>query len=264
MSTHAPLIDNSLDSKREALDTTLAAAKAKTDGCEQPLGDDTIDRHTSSAYHTASSTPRVDKPAAALPKGGRMSAKDSDITSTNTEQWSDDLLRVAKHQDRAAYARLFNYYAPRVKSYLLSLKSDTSTSAAADELTQETMIKLWVKAGSFNPDKAAVSTWIFAIARNCRIDFLRKASRHNTPISADDLWPVSEEPEPYVFLEQDKASKTVSEAMSQLPNEQKDIIHRVYLQGKSHSEIASDTGLPLGTVKSRARLGLNRLRKILV
>ena len=129
------------------------------------------------------------------------------------------------------------------------------------------MLKAWTKAKYFNPKKAAPSTWLFSIARNCRIDYLRKASRTAAHIaedvSADDIWPASEEPEPYTYLEQDKASQTIQDALTQIPPEQADVLRRIYMEGKTHSEIAEATDLPLGTVKSRARLAMGRLRTML-
>jgi len=185
-----------------------------------------------------------------------------DTIEERRQALADDLKRVADHQDRAAYARLFKFFSPKIKSYLLSLKSGQLTPEMVEELTQEVMVKVWTKAHYFNASKAAASTWIYTIARNCRIDFLRKANATAVQLSADDLWPISQEPEPVTFLEQHKAATAIHEAISDLPTEQAEIIKQIYLKGKSHTEIAELTKLPLGTVKSRARLGLGRLRTI--
>ncbi len=188
---------------------------------------------------------------------------ESTTQEKSPQDWAEDLLAVAQDQDRAAFARLFKHFAPRIRAYLMGLPSEHSSAEIVDELVQEAMLKAWTKAKYFDPNKAAVSTWLFTIARNCRIDYLRKAMRVNENLSADDIWAVSEEPEPYTYLEQDKAGQSVHKALESLPDEQADVIRRIYLEGKTHSEIATITGLPLGTVKSRARLAMGRLRTIM-
>lgn len=209
-------------------------------------------------------TPTVDS---ALPysDSGCMkneSKQNQELSEQRRQAWADDLKRVADHQDRAAFARLFNYFSPKIKAYLLGLKSDQISPDMVEELTQEVMVKVWTKAHYFNASKAAASTWIYTIARNCRIDFLRKANNSSAHLDVDDLWPMSEDPEPVTYLEQHKEATAIHEAIKELPGEQADIIKQIYMQGKSHSEIAEQTSIPLGTVKSRARLGLGRLRTI--
>lgn len=198
--------------------------------------------------------------APTYPDSRRM--QNEDTNEERRQALADDLKRVADHQDRAAFARLFKFFSPKIKAYLLSLKSDQLTPEMIEELTQEVMVKVWTKAHYFNESKAAASTWIYTIARNCRIDFLRKANASTTQLNAEDIWPVSQEPEPVTFLEQHKAATVIHEAINDLPAEQAEIIKQIYLKGKSHTEIAELTRLPLGTVKSRARLGLGRLRTI--
>jgi RNA polymerase sigma-70 factor (ECF subfamily) len=179
------------------------------------------------------------------------------------DDWSQLLTIVGQTQDRQAFARVFEHYAPLVKGFCLSKPVPNQPPNLAEELVQETMFKVWTKAPYFNPTKAAASTWVYTIARNSRIDYLRRANKIKADISADDLWAVSEEPEPYTYLEQDKTSITVNEAITHLPEEQSDVVRQIFMEGRSHSEVSAATGIPLGTVKSRSRLAMKRLRNIL-
>ena len=133
----------------------------------------------------------------------------------------------------------------------------------ADELVQEVMIKVWQKAGGFNPHKAAASTWIYTIARNCRTDMFRRLQKFDTPISANDIWPDDEGEEPSVAVQQRRDALRVKELLQELPQEQAQILAKVYMEGKSHNEVAEELELPLGTVKSRVRLAMQKL-KILI
>ena len=169
----------------------------------------------------------------------------------------DDLLvRVGKTKDKTAFATLFSYFAPRLKSFLLRLGTDMST---AEELAQEAMIMVWRRAETFDPAQAGASTWIFTIARNKRIDRLRKDGR---PIP-DMLDPAMMPDQPETGLEvvnRVEEEDKLRQAMKKLPEEQAKMIFAAYYEEKSHREISEESGLPLGTVKSRIRLALSRLR----
>ena len=184
-------------------------------------------------------------------------------TEKSVDEWAKTVEAIAASQDRAAFTRLFKHFGPRIKAFGLSLNSGYTSEAMADELVQDVMIKVWMKAPSFNASKASASTWIFTIARNCRIDFLRKMKRIDSPLSAEDLWPAAEEPEPVAVLAQHRDAVEVSRAMSTLSAEQRDVLQEIYMKGKTHSEVALETGLPLGTVKSRVRLAINKMRNTL-
>ena len=178
----------------------------------------------------------------------------------NTKQKSDRMAWVSHMQairddkDRTAFAEIFGHFAPRVKSFLM--KSGASADLAED-VTQEVMATLWRKAHMFDPAKASVSTWIFTIARNRKIDSLRKQRR---PEPEDLPWGPEAEPnqEDVLALQQD--CEQLGEALATLPEKQKDLIVRAYYGDLTHNEIAEQTGLPLGTIKSRIRLALERLR----
>lgn len=170
------------------------------------------------------------------------------------------LAAVGSARDKGAFVTLFNHYAPRVKSWLLKAGEAPS---AADEIVQNTFVSVWEKAAGFNPAKAAASTWIFSIARNKRIDALRRARFLSA--DADEVEraldsAVAEPPDAYASADD---AERLGEAMKSLPEEQARLVRMAFFEDKSHSAIAAETRLPLGTVKSRLRLALSRLRGLL-
>jgi len=166
---------------------------------------------------------------------------------------------VASGRDRQAFAELFTHFAPRIKGYMIRLGAD---SAQADELTQDAMLTVWRKAYTFDRRRASVSTWLFTIARNRRIDILRREARPEFDPN-DPLLTPDPEPAPDAAADQTQQEERLRAAMTGLPQEQLDLLHRAFFRGRSHRDIADDTGLPLGTVKSRLRLAFGRLRKAL-
>ena len=169
--------------------------------------------------------------------------------------WAEHLSQIQLHQDQKAFAELFSYFAPRVKAFLI--KSGASPSMA-EECTQEVMATLWHKAHLFDPSRASVATWIFTIARNKKIDALRKQRR---PEPEDLQWGPESEPEASDILALQQEANQLTLAMTVLPSQQRDLIKKAYFGELSHSEIAAETGLPLGTIKSRLRLALSKLRQ---
>ena len=169
--------------------------------------------------------------------------------------WVQHLARIQAKQDQQAFAEVFGYFAPRIKAFLM--KSGASPSMA-EECTQEVMATLWHKAHLFDPSRASVATWIFTIARNKKIDALRKQRR---PEPEDLEWGPQAEPEASDILVLQQESQRLTEAMTALPSQQRDLIAKAYYGDLSHSEIATETGLPLGTIKSRLRLALAKLRQ---
>ncbi len=166
--------------------------------------------------------------------------------------------RIAKG-DREAFATLFNYYAPRLKSFMLRRSADPET---AEELVQETMLAVWNRASSFSPAKGSVTTWIYTIARNLRIDRLRRQPAQ-TFYDIDDFDEPSAEPSTEERLIQNESEAQIASAIEALPKEQLDVISLSYVDDLSQSEIAERLDVPLGTVKSRMRLAYQKLRDAL-
>lgn len=182
-----------------------------------------------------------------------------DASGRRDDEWSLCLLKVAE-SDRDAFAKLFKHFAPLIKAF--ALNGSALAAAHAEELVQEVMIKVWQKASGYNPQKAAASTWIYTIARNCRTDMYRRLQKFDTPVSADDIWPEVESEELFVAVQQKRDAVRIKEMLEQLPHEQSQILVKVYMEGKSHSEVAEALDLPLGTVKSRVRLAMKKLQLI--
>ena len=170
------------------------------------------------------------------------------------------LLRaIVERRDQASFVTLFDYYAPRVKAYLKRLGAPDNL---AEDLSQEVMFAVWRKAASYDPAKAGVGTWIFTIARNLRIDALRRERRPDLepddPRLAPDPAPM---PDEEAEARQDVAQ--VRAALRALPEDQAKVVTMAFYGGKSHGEIAAELALPLGTVKSRLRLAFRRVRGLL-
>lgn len=182
-------------------------------------------------------------------------------TEKRDDIWSVLLVEVGTSQDRSAFAQLFEHYAPLLKSFAQASRQDGWFPGLAEDLVQEVMIKVWQKAGGYNPQKASATTWIYTVARNCRIDMLRrKCNTQHLPLENEDFWHEPDEATPVSLLRQKRTEEHVKLSLEQLPQEQDEILRKVYLEGKSHTEASQELDLPLGTVKSRVRLGLHKLQ----
>jgi len=183
----------------------------------------------------------------------------SEPAQSNTVDYAALIQAVAAGRDRAAYAALFRHFAPRVKAWML--RAGTADTAA-EELAQETLLMVWRKAGLFDPARAGAATWIFTIARNLRVDLLRRET-HPSVLLADPS-DLPDDPEPadrmLVALERDNRIRA---ALTTLSPEQAEVVRLAFFQDKPHAEIERDLGIPLGTVKSRLRLAMVRLRGLL-
>ena len=170
-----------------------------------------------------------------------------------------DIADVADHRSQAALARLFDHYAPKIR--LFCLAAQPGANLMADDIAQEVMIRLWHKAHLFKPEAASLNTWVFTLARNARIDYLRKNSRHQSDIDPEYLWRhvVDEQADPFKDAQQHRNQRQIEQGLEQLPNDQRQVLYKVYLEGKTHKEAAEDLDLPLGTIKSRVRLALHKL-----
>ncbi len=166
------------------------------------------------------------------------------------------LSAVATERDRVAFRSLFEFYAPRVKAFV---QSRGASPELAEEVTQETMVRVWQKAAQFDPAKASSSTWVFTIARNVRIDMLRKSGRPAPDVNDPSLVP-EPEPEALQKISIEQEAHHLRQALSDLPSEQRKVLHLAFFEDKPHAEVANELGIPLGTVKSRIRLALKRMR----
>ena len=183
----------------------------------------------------------------------------ADTFSANTD---DDLTLcvelIGKNQDKLAFNSIFRYFAPRLKSFLVKAGS---TDSQAEEVIQEVMIAVWTKSSTYDSSKSSVSTWIYTIARNKRIDKIRKEKRHYLSESDEGLEiPVDSTQEKEIFTAQ--VSNSLKKYMSNLPEEQSKLLKLSYFYNKTHADISAELKIPLGTVKSRIRLALTKMRHL--
>lgn len=168
------------------------------------------------------------------------------------------MIAVRDQRDKAAFGRLFDHFAPRLKGFVIRAGAP---AAQAEDIVQDVMLTLWRKAHLFDPARAQVSSWIYQIARNRQIDIIRKEARPvpEALVPADEA---GDDPDPDAgqALALDQETDKLRQALARLAPAQREMIERAYLGELTHSEIRDATGLPLGTIKSRIRLGLERLR----
>lgn len=212
------------------------------------------------ARQTAQPRYAVDDPAVIL----SFKAKKTDKTMATAvaddpakKDFTPLILRIAEQRDRNAFIEVFQHFAPRVKSFLMNRGRNESS---AEDVLQEVMIAVWEKSYLYNPDKASVSTWLFTIARYKHIDRIRRDGRHQADSDEPDLR-ASDDPGADDNVLESQRAAAVKQAVSQLPADQQTVIVMSFNQGLSHSEIAEQLGLPLGTVKSRIRRAFQRMRE---
>ena len=170
---------------------------------------------------------------------------------------SDLLQKVAQSRDVEAFRKLFELYGPRVKSYMMRQGADSTT---AEDLAQETLLTVWRKAQLYSDEKGSATTWIFTIARNLRIDRLRReVSWQPLPENRDEE--ASDAPDPEEEVTEKERRDKVRAVLATLPPDQSEVVTLSYVEGLSHSEIAERLGLPLGTVKSRMRLAYQKVKE---
>ncbi|WP_292019507.1 sigma-70 family RNA polymerase sigma factor [Maritimibacter sp. UBA3975] len=165
------------------------------------------------------------------------------------------MLAIRDRRDKSAFGKLFDHFAPRLKGFVIR---SGAPAGQAEDIVQDVMMSVWRKAHMFDPERAQVSSWIYQIARNRQIDILRKEGRpmpEALKAEGNDT-----EPDAGQVLALEQETDVLREALNRLNPDQRDMIEKAYLGELSHSDIADATGLPLGTIKSRIRLGLERLR----
>jgi RNA polymerase sigma-70 factor (ECF subfamily) len=170
-----------------------------------------------------------------------------------TVQW---LKAITHNGDREAFEKLYQHFAPKIKKFMMRQGADVAT---ADDLAQETMAQVWCKASQYNPERAAPAAWIYTVARNLRIDKLRRQKFHEVELTAE----ADKEDEGLGGHEaavQNVDAHLLREQIRTLPDEQLEVIQLAFFEGLSHSEVGARLSVPLGTVKSRLRLAFGKLR----
>ena len=173
-------------------------------------------------------------------------------------EWAALVAAVAEKRDRPAFTRLFDHFVPRIEAYLLRLGADRAT---AEEISQEVMVTLWRKAQLFDPTKSSVTTWLYRIARNRRIDVARRDRLDYMDPMDSTFDTVADDRVLDTTVDVQRREEVLRTAIRDLPEEQLVLVKLAFFESLSHSAIAEKTGLPLGTVKSRIRLAFTRLRR---
>ena len=188
---------------------------------------------------------------------GVRAEMDRSVSGDELKAWMRSLVG---ERDRSAYGRLFQYFAPRLIGFL---QRSGVNATDAEEIAQDTMVTVWRKAQLYDPTRAAVSTWIFAIARNLRVDLERRATRRRASVDAlgEPEVELADSAEAYTLVGERQAK--VREALGSLSREHAIVLRLSFFSEKPHAEIARELGLPLGTVKSRIRLAMAKIRQLL-
>lgn len=176
------------------------------------------------------------------------------LNSRSVMDWSSCIVQIARNRDRVQFEALFAHFAPRLKYFFTRLGMEP---AAAEDLAQDTMLAVWRKADRFDPARAAASTWIFTIARNLRVDNLR---RERDPGRLAEFFEAVPEPLPSDSVMTAERDERIRAALLSLTPDQAEAVRFAFFEDCSHSEIAQVLKIPLGTVKSRLREAVNRLR----
>jgi RNA polymerase sigma-70 factor (ECF subfamily) len=206
---------------------------------------------------------RLPMPAAGRARRTPPPMSGSKNDNPTIEGLSGLICAIATHRDRTAFATLFQYFAPRVKAFM---QRSGIAEAAAEELAQETMLTVWRKAELFDPQAAGAATWIFTIARNLRIDSQRRQRRGGIVSDTYEIeaeFHVDDSPQPDQRVAAAQSEQRVRSALDQLSAEQLRVIELSFFEEKAHAEISQILEIPLGTVKSRLRLAMARLRILL-
>jgi RNA polymerase sigma-70 factor (ECF subfamily) len=192
---------------------------------------------------------------------GMLNEKPNEATS-DAARWPALIEAVAARGDRQAFATLFEYFAPRIKTFM---RRSGASEQSADELAQEALLTVWSKAKLFDPGSVGATAWIFTIARNLRIDALRREKRTGTDymVAINPEFHVDDGPQPDASLASSQLESRVRNALAVLSEDQLRVVELSFFEERAHAEIAQTLRIPLGTVKSRLRLAMNRLRGLL-
>jgi len=202
----------------------------------------------------------VDRRASDPGKGFMTDLTERPSAAVDSRKMSNLLVRVGQARDRQAFRALFDHFAPRIRSFLLQRRVP---KAQAEDITQDVMLSVWRRAASYDPAKAGASTWIYTIARNQHIDQFRKAKRAEQMDETDPSLQPEPAPAADDLCEMSESAQSVGAALETLSPDQRQVIDMAFTEGLSHSEIADRLDLPLGTVKSRIRLAMGKLKTTL-
>ncbi|MGA4608424.1 sigma-70 family RNA polymerase sigma factor [Pseudoalteromonas maricaloris] len=180
------------------------------------------------------------------------------VQETPSQALSDALVKVAEKRDRKAFAILFEYFAPKIRRFGVK---QFGNDAQAMELVQDTMMSVWRKAHLYHHDKGAATTWIYTVMRNASFDALRKMKSNKEEHISEDIWPIIQDSQADDDGFQDHLQTAqIQKYINKLPPAQRDIVKGVYFQEMSQEQLAEHLNIPVGTVKSRLRLALQKLR----
>jgi RNA polymerase sigma-70 factor (ECF subfamily) len=194
------------------------------------------------------------------PGGGRVSFPGG--VDERAEERAEDaalMTAIAERADRAAFARLFQAYAPKVKAHLVARGA---ASGVADELVQDVMLVVWRKAALFDAARGSLATWLYTISRNCLLNHVRHERRLDIEVDVPEPAPVALGDSEDAMLAA-AGRRKLAATIAKLPAEQLEVLHRAYWRGQTMQECADEQGIPLGTVKTRVRLALGRLRELM-
>jgi RNA polymerase sigma-70 factor (ECF subfamily) len=199
------------------------------------------------------------KSAQRLPRGLVVTTLSAPEAPLSSQAQIELLQAIAADGDRTAFERLFRHFGPRLKTFVMRRGLNATT---AEEIVQETMLSVWRKASYFDSSRAGVATWVFTIARNLSIDHQRRdrggAEPEEDPSDMQEPQPSGE-----ALLIAEERDERVRAALTKLSAEQLAVVKLSFFSEKPHVEIAEELGIPLGTVKSRVRLAMQRLRTLL-
>lgn len=182
-----------------------------------------------------------------------------DTQAFTKSDWASCMEKV-KQKDKQAFAQVFLHFSPRLKQFAYR---HMGNEQVALEIVQEAMSTVWQKSTLFNSDKSSLSTWIYTIARNLCFDTLRKQKGREAHIHSEDIWPNDYCPPDMVehySPETERLKQQVIKYLDILPEAQKKVVKAVYLEELPHQQVADMFDIPLGTVKSRLRLAVEKLR----
>ena len=207
------------------------------------------------AFHSVALSRNMSGPEnqRAIVRGGSANRREND----DMKKMAECIRAIADSEDRDAFRQLFGFYAPRLKAFLIK---NGATPGDAEEVMQEAMTLVWRKAKQFDPSKASASTWIYTIARNRRIDLIRRAKRPELDPEDPFFTSVSEQPDGEQEYSRTERATLVRKYLGTLPADQLQVVQKAFYEEMTRQEIAADLDMPLGTVKSRIRIAMRRLR----